>query len=68
MKELEVSNKVVSMWMIALVVVGGLGLIVARETDQMDAFEMILLGIVAVVCLGYSCWAVVSWGLKRVSH
>jgi hypothetical protein len=68
MKEIEVSNKVVSMWMTALVVVGGGGLIVARETGQMDLFEYGLLGIVAVVCLGYSCWAVVSWGLKRVSH
>jgi hypothetical protein len=68
MKEIEVSNKMVSVWMTAIVIVGGGGLIVAREAGQMDLFEYGLLGIVAVLCLGYSGWAFVSWALKRVSH
>lgn len=68
MKEIEVSNKVVSMWMTALVVVGGGGLIVARETGQMDLFEYGLLGVVAVLCMGYSVWSLLSWARQKVSH
>lgn len=48
-----------------LVIVGALSLIVARETNQMDAFEIGLLGIVAVLCLGYSGWVFIEWAVRK---
>jgi len=76
----EVSSRIVCAWLSVIAIVGVAGLLVARElsegyylkhpggtTSALDLFEFGLMGIVAVLCLGYTGCAFITWamGAKR---
>jgi hypothetical protein len=74
----EVSKKIACAWLGMIAVVGVIGLLVTRELSKeyyqahpggnsspLDLYEYALLGVVAVLCLGYTTWVFVSWALKR---
>jgi len=74
----EVSSRIVCAWLSVIAIVGVAGLLVARElsegyylkhpggtTSALDLFAVALMGVVAVLCLGFSVWSVLSWALEK---
>jgi len=74
----EISKRMACAWLGVITAIGVIGLLMARELSKgyyrqhpdgtaspLDLYEYALLGVVAVLCLGYTGWSLISWALRK---